>query len=156
MSTWFPLSDTDPDDLLTALSLEVFQLNGLLMARGNEITREHQLTSALWHVLGAISQGPLTQAAIARRMGLARQSVRRSVQILEERGLVESRPNPDHKRARLIHLTEQGRRTLDAVLADWFRAIAPLHQGLDNEQLKQTRDVLRTLCERLNINNQGE
>jgi DNA-binding MarR family transcriptional regulator len=42
-------------------------------------------------------------------MGLARQSVQRVADLLVERGLAEYRPNPAHRRAKLLAATEAGR-----------------------------------------------
>ena len=64
---------------MTGLVLEVFRLNGELLDAGNRLTKPFGLTSARWHVMGAIdlAGSPLTVAQIARRMGLALSDVRR-------------------------------------------------------------------------------
>jgi hypothetical protein len=59
-------------EVLTQLILEVFRVNGDLLAAGNRITKPSEQTSARWQVLGALRKGPLPVAAIAREMGLAR------------------------------------------------------------------------------------
>ncbi len=72
------------------------------------MTKELDLSSALWQVLGAIDQAPLTVAQIARNMGLTRQSVRRTVNVLREKGFVEFRDNPNHQRSKLVVLNNKG------------------------------------------------
>lgn len=47
-------------------------------------------------------------AAIGRRMGMTRQGVQRVADLLVERGLAEYRPNPAHRRAKLLACTEAG------------------------------------------------
>ncbi len=42
-------------------------------------------------------------------MGITRQSVQRVADLLAERGLAEYRPNPAHRRAKLLAPTEEGR-----------------------------------------------
>ena len=101
----------------TALVLEIFRLNGRLLAAGDRIGRPHGLTSARWQVLGALAAGPRTAAQIARAMGLARQSVQRLVDAMLGDGILASAVNPEHARARLIALTARGRRLYDAVMA---------------------------------------
>jgi DNA-binding MarR family transcriptional regulator len=64
---------------------------------------------------------PLTVAAIARDMGLARQSVQRTANLLVEEGLCEYVPNPAHRRAKLLSATDRG---LDALKQVGPRAIA--------------------------------
>src|SRR5467141_3144788 len=69
---------------LTQLILDIFRLNGSLLAAGNELTRDLGLSSARWQVMGALAEGPLPAAQIARNMGLSRQSVQRLVDMLAE------------------------------------------------------------------------
>ena len=96
----------------TELIIETFQFNGRLLAAGDGITKPFGLTSARWQVLGAIEGQPLSVAQIARRMGLARQNVQRLADALEKEWFVEYASNPDHKRAKLVGLTDSGRTTL--------------------------------------------
>ena len=51
--------------LLTDLVLEVFRLNGRLIASGDVLVAKIGLTSARWQVLGAIALQP-TPASVAR------------------------------------------------------------------------------------------
>ena len=59
-------------------------------------------------MLGGVLDQPRSVAAIGRRMGLTRQGVQRIADLLVERGLAEYRPNPDHRRAKLLACTEAG------------------------------------------------
>jgi DNA-binding MarR family transcriptional regulator len=97
--------------LFTDLVLEVFRFNGRLVFVGNRMTRELGLSTARWQTLGAIAlaERPLTVAEIARNMGLQRQSVQRTVDMLVNAGLVVTHDNPNHQRARLVLLTKKGR-----------------------------------------------
>ncbi|WP_407523081.1 MarR family winged helix-turn-helix transcriptional regulator [Methylobacterium oryzisoli] len=108
-----------PVGAFTDLVLEVFRLNGALIAAGDALTRDLGLTSARWQVLGAVALAgrPLTVAGVARGMGLTRQAVRRVVADLGAAGLVASAPNPDHRRADLVVLTPAGREAYAAASA---------------------------------------
>jgi DNA-binding MarR family transcriptional regulator len=101
--------------IFTELLLEVFRLNGRLLASGDRLTADLGLTSARWQVLGAIEPAPATASQIARLMGLQRQSVQRLVDILVAEGIVERLPNPSHRRAKLFRVTASGRRILDTL-----------------------------------------
>jgi DNA-binding MarR family transcriptional regulator len=101
----------------TKLLLEVFRINGALLAAGDRMTRALGLTSARWQVMGALDEGPRTVSQIARRMGLARQSVQRTVDVLREEGLLVLSDNPDHRRAKLVNLSGEGRRRLARITA---------------------------------------
>jgi DNA-binding MarR family transcriptional regulator len=66
------------------------------------------LTAAWWQVLGGVLDQPRTVAEIGRRMGMTRQGVQRVADLLVDRGLAEYRPNPAHRRAKLLACTERG------------------------------------------------
>ncbi|GAA5071661.1 DNA-binding MarR family transcriptional regulator [Thermocatellispora tengchongensis] len=66
--------------------------------------------------------GPMTVPQMGRAQALSRQFVQRMINDAAARGLVESVPNPAHKRSSLIRLTEQGRIAITAV-ADRERAV---------------------------------
>jgi DNA-binding MarR family transcriptional regulator len=100
---------------LTDLVLEVFRLNGRLLAAGDRLTRPAGQTSARWQVLGAIDPEPRTVSQIARVMGLTRQSVQRTADRLQAEGLVSYVDNPAHRRAKLVALTTRGRTVLDEI-----------------------------------------
>ena len=93
----------------TNLIFEIFRCNGMLLSTGDRLTEQLHLSSARWQVLGAVEQGSLPVAQIARNMGLARQSVQRTADILAKEGIIVYTPNPDHKRAQLVSLTPSGR-----------------------------------------------
>jgi DNA-binding MarR family transcriptional regulator len=127
------------------LLVEVFRVNGLLLAAGDELARPAGLTSARWQVLGVVDHGPATVAQVARTMGLTRQSVQQTADALVRDALVELVPNPAHRRAKLMRLTPAGRTALRYVeerQADWANAIA---ERLPNSELTACLAVLRDL-----------
>ena len=97
-------------DAGTALVLDVFRLNGLLLTAGDRLAAAEGLTSARWQVLGAVAlaRKPLSVPRIARRMGLTRQSVQASVNRLVDDGMLVAEPNTDHARSPLFDLTDHG------------------------------------------------
>jgi DNA-binding MarR family transcriptional regulator len=134
---------TPAAEALTDLILEVFRLNGRLLAAGDALTRPFGQTSARWQVLGAIADEPRTVASIARNMGLARQSVQRTADVLERDGIVEFIDNPAHRRARLVRLTRRGRRILDRVTdaqAEWANDLAA-GAALDERVIRKALDT---------------
>ncbi|MFF8015918.1 MarR family transcriptional regulator [Streptomyces sp. NPDC007929] len=96
-------------DLFSRSALGVFRLNGQFLAVAEELARPAGLTAAWWQVLGAVLGEPLPVSGIARAMGITRQSVQRIADLLVERGLAEYRPNPAHRRAKLLAPTAEGR-----------------------------------------------
>ncbi|WP_328412292.1 MarR family transcriptional regulator [Streptomyces violaceus] len=102
-------------DSLSRSALGVFRLNGQFLAVAEELARPAGLTAAWWQVLGAVLGEPLPVSGIARAMGITRQSVQRIADLLVERGLAEYRPNPAHRRAKLLAPTEEGRAAISRI-----------------------------------------
>ena len=137
--------------VLTELVLEIFRLNGALLAEGDRLVGDIGLTSARWQVMGAaaLSPVPLPVAAIARNMGLTRQAVQRVANDLEQAGLVRFAPNPHHQRAKLVVLTASGTaayRAATARQAPWANRLAA---GLDERRIRAARVLLRAISQRL-------
>ncbi|MER6747012.1 MarR family winged helix-turn-helix transcriptional regulator [Streptomyces fungicidicus] len=105
----------EPQDLLSRGALGTFRLNGQFLALAEELARPAGLTAAWWQVLGAVLGEPLPVSGIARAMGITRQSVQRVADLLVRRGLAEYRPNPAHRRAKLLAPTEQGRAAVSRI-----------------------------------------
>lgn len=116
------LSNKDPrpartaaGDAFTQLVLEVAWLGGLFTAAGESLAEVGDQTLARWVVLDAIEDRPSTVAHIARRRGIARQAVQRVADLLEREGLAAYEPNPQHRRAKLLRPTAQGRKVLRVI-----------------------------------------
>jgi DNA-binding MarR family transcriptional regulator len=109
------------------------------------------LTSARWQVLGAIAQAdsPEPVARLARKMGLARQGVQRIVNELAAEGLAEFRPNPHHRRARLVTLTAAGEAAYAAASARQAPWANDLARGLPPGEIDTARALLQRMRARL-------
>jgi DNA-binding MarR family transcriptional regulator len=112
-----PLTSTTAGQALTALMREVCRLYGRWLAAGEHVMHPFGLSSARWQVLDALALAgePLSVAHIARQMGLTRQSVQRTVDLLAADGLVAFADNPHHRRAKLVGFTPRGSTTMDEV-----------------------------------------
>ncbi len=133
----------------TMLIIETFRLNGALLAAGDKLCASLGLTSARWQVMGAIGDGPLPVAYIARNMGLTRQAVQRVADELAREGFIAFADNPHHRRAKLAELTAIGRASLDEVnrrQAIWANRIV---EGLDPASLSAMAALAETLRRRL-------
>ena len=148
------MSRTASSRAFTQLILEVFRLNGRLLSAGDSLTRPLGQTSARWQVLGALDQAERTVAEIARRMGLTRQSVQRTADLLEADGLVSFTDNPAHQRAKLTMLTPRGQATLNGITRrqiEWANRIASclaendLQHAINTlQQVRQALDASKT------------
>jgi DNA-binding MarR family transcriptional regulator len=141
-------------EVTTGLVLEVFRLNGRLLAAGDRLVAPLGLTSARWQVLGAIALSPTaeTVARLARGMGLNRQGVQRIVNELAGEGVVALHDNPHHRRAKLVVLTDKGREAYEAAGRLQGPWVEQLSKGLDPNVIEMARSLLEQLRRRLEAN----
>src|SRR5258708_29614147 len=105
---------TGAADALTDLIIDVFRLNGLLVMAGDRMVARLGLTSTRWQVLGAIAFAERAQpvAWLARDMGGNRRNVERIGNALEKMGPGTLEVDPHPRRAPLVVLPDNRRRTL--------------------------------------------
>jgi DNA-binding MarR family transcriptional regulator len=96
-----------------------------------------------------LEHGPRTVPQLARDVGVTRQSVQAVVDTGAERGLVEPRDNPQHRRSRLIAVTELGRRTFADVHRRELANLDRVTADLDLDDLARCARVLTVLTERI-------
>lgn len=89
----------------------------------------------------ANSEG-VTQRAIAERMRVAPSRMVAFIDSLEERGLLERRPNPNDRRARALYLTPMGRELLGQAFALAERHERRLTSDLSDEERRQLLDLV--------------
>ncbi|SDI32139.1 MarR family winged helix-turn-helix transcriptional regulator [Nonomuraea jiangxiensis] len=124
------MSDTDPTpepEASTDRLSEVFDLVGPLYRRAyRKVEQDAPLEGLSVGVRAVLSMlrehGPMTVPQLGRAQALSRQFVQRMINDAAAHGLVESVPNPAHKRSSLIRLTAEGRAAITAVL-DRERAV---------------------------------
>jgi DNA-binding MarR family transcriptional regulator len=142
-------SRTEAGTALTDLVMTVFRLNGDFLEAAEAIAAPAGLTAARWQVLAGILDKPRSVAEIARRMGLARQSVQRLADILVLEGFAAYAENPFHRRAKLLVLTGEGRAAFPRLAGRqhaWANAIS---DGMAVERIRACTDTLRVLIERV-------
>ncbi|GAA5101972.1 MarR family winged helix-turn-helix transcriptional regulator [Nocardia iowensis] len=132
-------------ELFATAAITSFRLNGQFLAIAEELARPAGLTAAWWQVLGAVLPAPLPVAGIAREMGITRQSVQRIADLLVDKGLAEYRPNPAHRRAKLVAVTDAGREAVHRITPQHAVVSKRLVAELGHEQLAATVDALTRL-----------
>ncbi len=138
-------------DALTELILTMFRANNLTLTWGDRLVAPFGLTSARWQILGAIVLSERSQpvAWIARDLGANRQNVQRIVNDLHKEGIVVFEPNPHHKRAHLVVLTDKGRRVYGAALGVYYTKAEKLAESRSLEEIRTAHRVVATLRDRL-------
>lgn len=142
-------------DALTELIVPAIRLRALFTNAGEALAKPAGQSLARWLVLDVIADAPATVAQIARRMGLARQSVQRVADLLEKDGLTVYETNPSHRRAQLVRVTARGLRilrTIEAAQVAWADGVGA---EIGEADLRKTNEVvgklLRVLSDRRHL-----
>jgi len=136
---------------LVGLSDELIRLNGRMKALFAGARRPDGLGDSELSVLNAVVEAdrPPTVPQIGRSFGQPRQLVQRAANSLIEAGLIETAPNPDHKRAVLLRATAQGialKRGIDARADEIAATIAA---GIDAKNVRAATTALRAVRKQL-------
>jgi DNA-binding MarR family transcriptional regulator len=137
------------DHVFTDVVFEVFRLYAGLIKAGDYMVRPIGLTSSRWQVLGSLPHNQATVSQIARYMGLQRQSVQRTVEVLRREGLVDLVDNPNHQRAKLAVLTASGWskiREVNQIRDEWIRRSTV---GIQSAEFENAYLFLRRMRKRL-------
>ncbi|GAA2842353.1 MarR family winged helix-turn-helix transcriptional regulator [Nonomuraea rubra] len=146
---------SESGELLSGLALGAFRLNGQFLQVAEELARPAGVTAAWWQVLGAVLREPLPVAGIARAMGMTRQGVQRIADLLVERGLAEYRPNPAHRRAKLLQPTQAGREAIARIDPGHQEFADRLVGELGAEDARRCLETLQRLSAALDRLGQG-
>ncbi|MEJ2765393.1 MarR family transcriptional regulator [Photobacterium sp. MCCC 1A19761] len=136
---------SDAQARLSAMALTSFALNGQFLKIAEHLAAPAGLTATRWQVLGAVLHEPLTQAEIARRMGITRQSVRRTANQLMDEGLLRVVENPSHRKAKLLQPTEAGFAAIEKIGPQHARFARSLERQLGHEKMAQIANTLTEL-----------
>lgn len=132
-------------EVMPLLVADIYELAAAFRRAGEDIAKQVGQTQARWQVLSAASTGDKSVPQLARRLGYARQSVQRVVDLLVSERVAEYVPNPDHKRSALVRLTGEGHRQLRKLTAAADQMHRKMERGLDRDDLAATLRVLRAL-----------
>ena len=136
---------------LVGLSDELIRLGGRLKSLFADARRNAGLGDSELNVLNSVVEAEHlpTVSQIGRSIGQPRQLIQRAANALVDAGLIETLPNPDHKRAVLLRATEQGvavKREVDARADEIAEAVWAAGQG---NGVREATDALRTIRQQL-------
>jgi DNA-binding MarR family transcriptional regulator len=112
-------------------------------------TQAHGVTPVQFAALNQVAKTPgVDQRTLARSIGLDTSTIAGVIDRLEARGLMERRASPDDRRVRLLALSDDGQRLLDAmepgILQAQERMLAPLSKKERAEFMRMLRLVVAT------------
>ncbi|XVQ11075.1 MarR family winged helix-turn-helix transcriptional regulator [Spirillospora sp. CA-255316] len=128
------------------LAAMIVPLGRTLMAAEQPILRDHGLAMWAYGVLLGLREEPVrTQSALAKSIGADKTRIIGVLDDLQERGLIRRTPDPADRRARLLSLTPEGRRLLDAAQAAIRRREEELLAHLPPDDRRAFVRALKTL-----------
>jgi DNA-binding MarR family transcriptional regulator len=142
--------DPDVNDVAGALRVSI----GLLVRRLRQSRSDGDLTLPENTALARLDRGgPATSAALAKVEQISPQSMGATLNGLENRGLIERRPDPEDGRRILMSLTDAGEQALrnrrDAGTEHLARAISREFSGSELEQLMVAAQLIERLAQNL-------
>jgi DNA-binding MarR family transcriptional regulator len=121
-----------------------------LAQKASENLGQYQLSVADRAVMEFLyPQEQLSVPEIASRYQVSRQYVQVTVNALRKKGLIESRPNPRHKRSVLMKLSEKGGELFAEILAKDKQTVERLFSAIPPEDRNTTRRTLETVLREL-------
>jgi MarR family transcriptional regulator, organic hydroperoxide resistance regulator len=111
-------STATSDDPRPDLAAMIVPLGRTLMAAELPVLQAHDLSMWAYVVLLALGEEPVRgQSALAQAIGADKTRIIGVLDDLQERGLIERRPDPGDRRAHLLTLTREGLRLRDSTQA---------------------------------------
>lgn len=109
-------------ELANRLFFRLYQCANMMHKTGTRAVEDEGLTTQQWAVLGALSrkkaEGGMGMGELARYLMVSRQNLTGLISRMERDGHLEIRPGGKDRRARLVTMTESGRRV-------WFDQALP-------------------------------
>jgi MarR family 2-MHQ and catechol resistance regulon transcriptional repressor len=92
-----------------------------------------------------LHKGPLPISALGKKVLLSSGSMTAAVDRLERSGFVQRAATPEDRRARIVHLTEEGSRLIRRVFAEHKRDMEHVFSRLDKSERNALASLLRKL-----------
>lgn len=122
----------------------------LLAAMSETYLAPHGITAPERAVLEYLSKwGDASVPTIARLFYVSRQNIQVRINGLQKKGLVETKPNPAHKRSVLITLSEKGSSLFASIQTHEAALISELFTGISDKERQQADTTLTTLTNNL-------
>ena len=107
---------------------------------------EFDVTLPRFDLMAQLDKAPngMTLGELSQRMMVSNGNVTGLAERLAEQGLLDRRPSPNDRRAQIVSLTAEGRRTFRAMARTHEDWIAQIFAGLDAAEIDQLMALLAT------------
>lgn len=115
----------------------------------DERLKDLGVTQARWTTMVYLEKGGegLTQRELAGLMAIENPTLVRLLDSLEEQNLIERRPCPRDRRARRLHLTENGRQFMNELTARADQLREEMLEGLSDKDIEMALGVFHRILE---------
>ena len=115
----------------------------------DERLKDLGVTQARWTTMVYLEQGGegLTQRELAGLMAIENPTLVRLLDSLEEQNLIERRPCPRDRRARRLHLTENGRSFMNELTARADQLREEMLEGISDKDIEMALGVFQRILE---------
>lgn len=135
---------------LHALANTVRRVYNLMRFTTDQLHAETGITAPKRTLLMDLHRyGPRTVPALAAARCISRQIIQAQVNELKQADFLESHPNPEHKRSKLIALTPSGQAQVAAMIGAENAFLQELDWLPERGVLQDCREVLESICDRL-------
>lgn len=115
----------------------------------DERLKDLGVTQARWTTMVYLEQGGegLTQRELAGLMAIENPTLVRLLDSLEEQNMIERRPCPRDRRARRLHLTENGRKFMNELTARADRLREEMLEGISDKDIEMALGVFHRILD---------
>lgn len=117
-------------------------LNRVFGAAGDALARPTGHSFPRYLVLREAQAGSASVAELARRLRLARQGVQRMADAMADEGLITYVDNPQHRRAKLVQITDAGQAALERIATAQREWTHELGERVGADKLVQANQLL--------------
>ena len=135
------------DRSLMELMITMTQVSRSYKAACDRVAAQYGLTQAVaWPIVAISRMGEGARpGVIADAVGIEPSSVVRLIDQLADSGLIERREDTNDRRAKLLYLTDEGRKKVKQIETALIPLRRQLLEGLSNEELDTCMHVFKTL-----------
>ncbi|MDQ3013548.1 MAG: MarR family transcriptional regulator, partial [Acidobacteriota bacterium] len=111
-----------------------------------EVHHQGEMSGGLRSLLRSLDKhGEQTVPQMARGRSVSRQNIQTLVNQLVDEGYIKLVENPAHKRSPFVHLTPQGKKTVDAMNRREHKLLSKSGVGVSDPEMREAAETLRNV-----------